>query len=580
MIEYEGTVGSPGLAIGKTYVYKPYTPSVAEIPIPESKAEENLLLFEQALKKAGSELEQLQAKYIDKNPEKYEILSAHQVILEDEEVVENVKQEITDGLKSAPWAVKYIYDKFIKMLMSIDDQLIRERVSDMQDVHNRIQRCLQNIPETTLEGLDKPCIVVTDDLLPSDAVSLDAAFVQGILTERGGPTSHTAIIAKSNGIPAILGIKNACEIFSSGQEIVLDAIKGVVIADLNNEEKHRYIGKLDSYIKNKQEASAFLLRDAFTKDGTRIEIKVNIGSDAPKDLETASFSDGVGLFRSEFLYMESDSLPDEKTQFDAYKNVLEAFKGKPVILRTLDIGGDKKLPYMELPVEENPFLGKRALRLCLEQTDIFKTQLRAALRASIYGDLWIMFPMVSSIDDIKAAMKVVCETRDELKTDGQAYSADIKYGIMIEIPAVALISEFAADLVDFASVGTNDLCQYLTASDRMNPDLKQYYQTYHPSMFRTLNYITQSFSDKGKSVSICGETGGDPAFIIPLIGFGMRSFSMSASSIAGMKQMLSYLDVETAEKAAADVLKMSTDTEIRQYLQNLSSNLLRNKDET
>lgn len=576
MIEYEGTVGSPGFAIGKVYVYKPFTPSITEISILDNKIEENLSLFDQALAKAVSELEQLQEKFSGKNPEKFEILSAHQVILEDEEVNEGIKRAIAENHKCAPWAVKDIYDKFIKILMNIDDQLIRERVSDMQDVHNRIQRCLQNVPETTLGGLDEPYIVVADDLLPSDAVSLDARYVLGILTERGGPTSHTAIIAKSNGVPAILGIKNACSIFFSGQEIVLDAIKGVAITNLDSPKKQEYIEKLASYMKNKQEAQSFLLRDAFTKDGTRIEIKVNIGSDAPKALEAASFADGVGLFRSEFLYMESDSLPDEEAQFNAYKNVLEAFEGKPVILRTLDIGGDKKLPYMELPVEENPFLGKRALRLCLDCIDIFKTQLRAALRASVYGNLWIMFPMVSSIDDIEAAMDVVGETRSELESEGVAYSIDIKYGIMIEIPAVALISDYAADLVDFASVGTNDLCQYLTASDRMNPDLKRYYQTYHPAMFRTLNYVTRSFADKGKSVSICGETGGDPAFVIPLIGFGMRSFSMSASSIAGMKQMLSQLDIEVAKKAASDVLKMSTDKEIRKYLQKLSSNLLGN----
>lgn len=576
MIEYGGTVGSPGLAIGKVYIYKPFAPSVVRTSILDGEVEGNLSLYYQSLTKARVELEQLQDKLFVSNPEKCEIINTHQVILEDEEVNDEIKREITEEHKCAPWAIQTVYDRFLKILMDVDDKLIRERTSDMQDVHNRIQRCLQDVPETTLGGLDEPCVVVAEDLLPSDAVSLDPTFVLGIITERGGPTSHTAIIAKSHGIPAILGIKNACIVFASGQEIVLDAIKGVVLADLNSGEKRDYEEKLKVYLKNKQEAKSFLICDGCTKDGTRIEIKANIGSSAPKELEAAKFTDGVGLFRSEFLFMESECQPDEEVQFEAYKSVIEAFDGKPVILRTLDIGGDKKLPYMELPCEENPFLGKRALRLCLERTDIFKTQLRAALRASVFGNLWIMFPMVGSLDDIEAAKSVVGEVCSELTSEGVPYSADIKYGIMIEIPSVALISEYAADMVDFASVGTNDLCQYLTASDRMNPDLKRYYQTYHPAMFRVLNYVVKSFADKGKSISICGEAGGDPSFVIPLIGFGMRSFSMSSASVAGMKQMLSHLDIGIAQKAASDVLKMSNAREIGQYLQELTNSLLSN----
>lgn len=574
MTEYAGTAVSPGMAIGKVHVLKPFVSRIVKTSILDSEAEDNLSLFEQATARARAELEQLKEKFFSLNPEKYEILSAHEVILDDEEVHEGIKRAIIVGHKCAPWAISDTYEEYIGILINIDDPLIRERASDMRDVHNRLQRCLQNVPETAPGESDEPCIIVAEDLLPSDAVSLDPAFALGILAERGGATSHTAIIAKSLGIPAILGIKNACTIFSPGQEIVLDAEKGVVLTDLDSGEKRTYSEKLTAYLKNKRETRRYLLREAFTQDGTRIEIKVNIGSSDTKDFEAAEFSDGVGLFRSEFLYMENDRLPDEETQFNAYKSVLKAYDGKPVILRTLDIGGDKKLPYLDLPREENPFLGKRALRLCLERTDIFKTQLRAALRASDYGNLWIMFPMVSSIDDIEAAKAIVSEVRAELDREEMPYSADIKYGIMIEIPSVALISEYAADMVDFASVGTNDLCQYLTASDRMNPDLGRYYQTYHPAMFRILNHVIRGFMNKGKSVSICGEAGGDPAFVIPLIGFGMRSFSMSASCIAGMKRMISHLDIAAAQKAANDVLKMSGAGEIRQYLQALSGSLL------
>ncbi len=574
MTEYAGTVGSPGLAIGKVYIYKPFVPSGVKNSILDSETNENLSLFERSIVTAKSELEQLQKKYAGLNSEKCEILRTHQVILEDEEVYEGIKHAIIDEHKCAPWAVQDTYDKYIKILMDIDDTLIRERVSDMQDVHNRIQRCMQNIPETTLRDFDEPYIVVTDDLLPSDAVSLDPAFVLGIVTERGGTTSHTAIIAKSHGIPAILGIKNACSVFHSGQEIVVDAVKGSVLAELTDEEKMPYTEKLASYNKNRLEAQSFLFKDARTKDNIKIEVKVNIGSSAPKELASAGFSDGVGLFRSEFLYMESDSLPDEEVQFKAYKAVLEAFGSKPVILRTLDIGGDKKLPYMDLPHEDNPFLGKRALRLCLERKDLFRTQLRAALRASNYGNLWIMFPMVSAIEEIKEALAIAKEVSVELDRDGITYSPDVKYGIMIEIPSVALISDHVAELVDFASVGTNDLCQYLTATDRMNPELKRYYQPYHPAMFRLLKYVVRSFSERGKSVSICGEAGGDPSFVIPLIGFGMRSFSMSASGVAGMKHMLSGLDMKTAGKAAEEVLQMSDAQEIKQYLQKMSENLI------
>lgn len=574
MTEYMGTIGSPGLAIGRVYLFRPFVPNIIKTAISDKEISGNTSIVEQAFISAGSELEQLYEKHSAENQEKGEIISAHQTILEDEEISECIMRAITDEHKCAQWAVQAAYDKFIQMLMGIDDQLIRERISDMKDVHVRIQRCIENIPETTLSRLDSPCIVVTEDLFPSDAVSLDAANVLGIVTERGGPTSHTAIIAKSNGIPAILGVKDACSNFAPDQEIALDAEKGVVISGLSNEEKRVFERRLETYLKTKRIDQGYLLPNAYMKDGTRIEVKVNIGSNSPNELESAKYADGVGLFRSEFLYMENDVLPDEEFQFESYKSVLEAFGDKPVILRTLDIGGDKKLPYMELPCEENPFLGKRALRLCLERIDIFKTQLRAALRASCYGNLWIMFPMVASVDDIENTREVIDEVSAEMDGEGLTYSTDIKYGIMIEIPSVALISDHVADMVDFASIGTNDLCQYLTATDRMNPELKRYYQAYHPAMFRILNTIIREFTDRGKSISICGEAGGEPSFIIPLIGFGMRSFSMSASSIAGMKRLISHLDMDIARKAADDVLKISCAQEIEQYLKGLTASLL------
>jgi len=580
MIEYTGTVVSSGMAIGRVFLYKPFVPEIIRSEILDSEVELNLTQFEQALAAAGSELVKLQEKYAALNPEKCEILSAHQVMLEDEEICDGIRRAITEDHKCAAWAIQLTYDTFIDILSGLDDPLIRERTADMQDVHNRLQRCLQGVPESALNCLAQPGILVAEDLLPSDAVSLDVKSVLGILTERGGTTSHTAIIAKSHGIPAILGIKDACTIFENGQEIVLDALKGVVLAQLSEEEMRLSRDKLASCLKDREEAGNYLRREARTKDGVRIEIKINIGSAGDKALEAENYTDGVGLFRSEFLYMESSCLPSEEAQFSAYKKVLEAYGSKPVILRTLDIGGDKKLPYMDLPTEENPFLGKRALRLCLERKDIFKTQLRAALRASNYGNLWIMFPMVGSLDDIEAAMGIVSEARAELDREGAPYRSDIKYGIMVEIPAIALVSEFAAEMVDFASVGTNDLCQYLTATDRMNPELVSYYQTYHPAMFRILRELIGNFAAKGKSISICGEAGGDPAFVIPLIGFGMRSFSMSASSLAAMKRMIAHLDMETASLAAENVLKMSRAQEIKQYLTALSLHLLDSQADT
>ena len=422
------------------------------------------------------------------------------------------------------------------------------------------------MPEKNLAALGEPVIVVAHDLLPSDTATLDRKNVLALVTEIGGATSHSAIIARSYEIPALLGVDGAMENLSHGQEIAVDAVEGLLVADPSGEVKADFAKKREAFLKRREEEKKFLGVEPRMADGTLLPVHLNVGSANDQELAAEKYTDGVGLFRTEFIYMGKEQLPTEDEQYEIYKKVLTAFGDRPVTIRTLDIGGDKKLQCMELPVEENPFLGNRALRLCFSMPEVFLTQLRAALRASVHGNLWIMFPMVGSMDDIRRAKAFVQQAKDQLDAQGVPYSPDVKLGIMVEIPSIALVADLAAKEVDFASIGTNDLTQYSTAVDRMNPALREYYQSYHPALFRLIGYVVESFAKEGKPVSVCGEMGGDPYAAAVLAGLGMSKLSMGSASVARIKKMLSGLTMEKARELAAKARSLPTNDEVESYL--------------
>lgn len=565
MVTHQGNPVSKGVAVGKVYKYAPYEAVVEETNIRPDQVEQEMAAYRAAREGAAAELSAMRELLGEADADKAAILGAHAEILADPALDEMVSGLIRDEYYNVKWAVERAFTKFIKMLSRVKDDMIRERIADMKDVRGRLLRNCDGAAEVNLGALTEPVIVVAQDLFPSDTASLKRDMVLAIVTEVGGATSHTAIIARSYEIPALLGVGGVMDLLADGQVVGVDAIDGVLATELSGEEAAALEDKAETYRIHAEETRKYQCVEPVTLDNTRIEVELNIGSVSPEELEGACCTDGVGLFRSEFLYMGRDSLPGEDEQVEIYSRALKAFGGRPVTLRTLDIGGDKKLDCLDLPKEENPFLGNRALRLCFTYPEIFKTQLRAALRAAVDGDLWVMFPMVGSMDDIRRAKAAVREAEEELKSEGIPYGA-IKVGIMIEIPSIALIADLAVREVDFASIGTNDLCQYATAVDRMNPAVSQYYQKYHPAVFRLIRRVVRTFNEAGKPICVCGELGGDELAAAVLVGFGMRRLSMGRASVAQTKKMITHMTITRAEEIARRVCDMETAAEIQDYL--------------
>lgn len=562
---YEGIPVSDGVAVGQVFHYRPSQLTVQEQLIGEHEIAENIQRYQQILKEAESQiLAIMQDEELDEEQKK--IFKAHIDIVQDEELNREIEEEIQDQHLSPECAVQMVYQRYIEVISKSRDALIRERAADLKDVSQRIIRLWLGVEENPLASLDSNIILVAYDLLPSDTASMKREFVQAIVTEIGGYTSHMAILARNFGIPAVLGVAEILANTEPDQRIAVDAVAGKIVTNLTIDQEKKYQVMRAEYLQQISDLKQYLPIKPVALDGTRIEVCLNIGSAANHEFELEQYSDGVGLFRTEFLYMNEPRLPNEEEQFQIYKKVAEAFKGRPVVIRTLDIGGDKKLDYLDLPQEDNPFLGLRALRLCFEMMPIFKTQLRAILRAGLYGDIWIMFPMVGSIGDIRFAKQVIAEVKQELEQDGIPYNGAVKVGIMVEIPSIALMADVAAAEVDFASIGTNDLCQYLMAVDRLNTSVAKYYQSFHPALFRLIKQVTDEFSKQGKPVSVCGEIGGDPKAVALLAGLGIRKFSMNASAVAAVKKMISQLSICKAERMARTILELSTAVQVENYL--------------
>lgn len=562
---YEGTAVSDGAAIGRVFQYQPYQPEIRHETIAKAQADSCMEKYKCVLIQAEEELKQLiEGSELDEEEKK--IFQAHIDIVQDEEMSREIEDEIRDNLLSPQWAIQEVYERYIQIISKAKNALIRERAADLKDVCQRLIRLWDGGHENPLSSLAGDVIVVAQDLLPSDTAAMKTEYVKAIVTEVGGYTSHMAILARNYGIPAVLGVADIMKNTENGQKIAVDAKDGKVITHLTVDQEKQYQVMREEYLKKISDMRQYLPLVPETLDKTRIEVCLNIGSADKSELELESYTDGVGLFRTEFLYMSKKALPEEEEQFRVYKKIVTMYEERPVIIRTLDIGGDKKLDYLELPREDNPFLGLRALRLCFEMKPIFKTQLRALLRAAVYGNLWIMFPMVGSIGDIRFAKQIVEEVKEELREENISCRTDVKVGIMIEIPSIALMADIAASEVDFASIGTNDLCQYLMAVDRLNPSVAKYYQSFHPAMFRLIRQIVEEFGKQKKPVSVCGEMGGNPQAVALLAGLGVRKFSMNASSLASVKKMISQMDICKAERMARTVLELSTAVQVEEYI--------------
>lgn len=565
-MKFVGTPVSAGVVVGKTYLYERFVPEISALAV--GNPVEDATHYAIARDTAQKELEGLRHYFAEANDsEKAAIFAAHLEILADETMDEEIRNGISEGENSGSWIIHSVYEQYARMFEQLDDPLIRERAVDLRDVCARLLRCWEGLPERNLSDLPEPVIIVTHDLVPSDTATLDRKNVLGIITEVGGSTSHSAIIARSYEIPAVLGVNDIISHLEDRQEIILDAVDGVILTEFTSEDRTCYEAKRAETLRRQAHTKLYIDREPVTPDGVRIAVELNIAAADHQSLSNARYTDGVGLFRSEFLYMVRNTLPTENEQFQAYQKVLMTYGKRPVILRTLDVGGDKPMNCIEMPHEDNPFLGNRALRLCFQYPEMFNTQLRAALRASVYGNLWLMFPMVASMDDIRRAKDCVQRAKAELAAENVPFKEDVKIGIMVEIPSIALLSDQAAKEVDFASIGTNDLTQYSMAVDRGNPEIRSYYQTYNLALFRLIGYVVRSFAQEGKPVGVCGEMGGDPLAATVLMGLGMRQLSMGAASIAAVKQMILSVSCAEAAEIAEVVCNLPTAAEVKKYLQ-------------
>ncbi len=533
----KGIAASKGYAIGKVFIQEHEEIVISDNKISDIEAEKNLLRA--SLEASRQQLSNIKEKTLKEIGEhEAQVFEAHLMLLDDVEFTGQMEMTIESESLNAMKAVQNVTDTFIMIFDSMDDPYMRERAADIKDVSKRIIANLAGKGGSEFEVTETNTVIVANDLTPSDTAQLDRSKVIGFLTNVGGRTSHSAIMARTLEIPAIVGIGDITTSVKNGDMVIVDGIEGVAIINPDEETINSYKAKQESFKAEQEELKKLIEVKTVTKGGRRVEVCGNIGKPEDVDQVLANGGDGVGLFRTEFLYMDRESAPTEEEQFESYKYVLEKSNGKQVVIRTLDIGGDKTLPYLPLPEEMNPFLGYRAIRLCLDRKDIFKVQIRALLRASVYGKLAVMFPMISGLEEFQAAKEFVEECKAELKNEGVAYSDSIQWGIMVEIPAAAVYADELAKYVDFFSIGTNDLIQYTLAADRMSEKVSYLYNPMHPSVLRLIKMTIDGAHKHGKWVGMCGEMAGDEAAIPTLVEYGLDEFSMSATSILTAKKII------------------------------------------
>jgi len=557
----KGIATSGGIAIGKVYKYE--TP-VVDVKEAKGDVSKELNLFENAVAKTVKDIEQVKQRASSNlNEEELAIFDAHLMMINDPEYLGQTKEMINQGYK-ADWSCKVISDQMIAMFESLEDAYFKERAADIRDVSFRLLCNILGIVIPDLTAIDEPVVIVANELTPSDTAQLNKKYCLGFGTEIGGRTSHSAIMAVSLGIPAVVGTTGIMKEAKHGDTIILDSIDGNVILNPSDAEIKEYKVKNEKYLAEKEALKVLINQESVSSDGHKVEIAANIGT--PKDVEKVveNGAEGIGLYRTEFLYMDKTTgFPTEDEQYEAYKVVLEEMKGKKVVVRTLDIGGDKKLDYFEFEPEMNPFLGYRAIRLCLDRKDIFKTQIRALLRASIYGKLCIMFPMIATVNEFKEAKAMVLKEKENLINEGHKVSDSIEIGMMVEIPAAAVLADEFAKYADFFSIGTNDLIQYSMAADRMSEKVAYLYQPLNPSILRLVKMTIDGAHSQGKWVGMCGEMAGDPIAAPILLGLGLDEFSMSASSVLRTRKMIRNLSYKDMQELANKAIKCHTEEEAK-----------------
>ncbi|AQZ48185.1 phosphoenolpyruvate-protein phosphotransferase PtsI [Paenibacillus larvae subsp. larvae] len=565
MIKIQGIAAAAGIVIAKAFIMK-QTLLIVEKRIVEDATHE-IARFQEALQTARAEVQSIKERtFRQLGTEKAEIFESHLLILNDPELIDPVEEHIRNEQVNAEFALQEVATAFVAMFENSKSPYLRERAADMQDVTKRVLGHLLKVKVTDLAGINEKVILVAEDLTPSDTAQLNQEYVMGFTTNIGGRTSHSAIMARSLEIPAVVGTKNILTQVNDGDTLILDGLEGFVIIDPDSETLNDYRTKQEEYEKKRAEWAKLQKEPTITRDGTHVELAANIGAPADTESVLANGGEAVGLYRTEFLYMGRNKMPSEEEQFNAYRAVLEKMEGKPVVVRTLDIGGDKELPYLELPKEMNPFLGHRAIRLCLDRQDIFRTQVRALLRASIYGNLRIMFPMIATLDEFRQAKIMLLEEKKKLGAEGIPVSDCIQLGIMVEIPSTAVLADQFAKEVDFFSIGTNDLIQYTLAADRMNERVSYLYQPFNPSILRLVKMVIDAAHKEGRWVGMCGEMAGDSTAIPILIGMGLDEFSMSAASILPAHSLIAKLTVADTQKLATEALDMRTALEVQELV--------------
>ncbi len=566
---YTGIGASAGIGIGSVVIVKEPSLAYENVTVSDIAAEKERFntALENCIAKTQAMAEDMKTRVGEKEAE---ILEGHVLLLMDPEMTGQINSKIEDEKMCAEAAVEQVCDMYAQMFSAIEDEMFQQRATDVCDIKTRLLKVLLGVEDLDLASVPEGTVLVAEDLTPSMTAGINPANVVGVLTEIGGKTSHSAILARALEIPAVLSIEGIVSKVENGQTVILDGSTGQVFLSPDEAQLKEYMEKREAYLAEKAALQAFVGRESATADGHVVELCANIGKpeDALKVVECDG--EGVGLFRTEFLFMDRPQVPTEDEQFEAYKKVAETLSGKPVIIRTLDIGGDKEIPYLGLTKEENPFLGFRAVRLCLKREDLYRPQLRALLRASAYGEIKIMVPMISCVDELRAVKAMIEEIKAELDEKSIPYNKDIQVGIMVETPAASLMADAFAKEADFFSIGTNDLTGYTMAVDRGNPDVAYLYSTYNPAVLRSIERVIKAGKAEGTMVGMCGEAAADPLLTPLLLSFGLDEFSVSATSILATRKTISLWTMEEANAVAEKAMTLVTEAEVKAYLESVA----------
>jgi len=577
MITLTGIPVSSGIAIGKVLVLEKQEEEIKKRIVDNIESEKSR--FKEARQEGISQIDAIYEKTKETlGEEKAAVFNAHKMMIEDIELIQSVEKYIEEHKCNVEFALHEVIKGLISLFLQMENEYMKERAADLEDIEGRLQKILSGGSEEDLSYIEEPVIIIAKDLTPSQTAQIDTNKILGFITELGGKTSHAAIFAKALGLPAIVGVKEKLlEAALNCSQIAFDGNTGEIYIDPTNEQLNILENKLTEYKESLNKFQEVKGKDAITIDGFNVELAGNIGLPIEANNVLENEGSGIGLFRTEFLYMSRKELPSEEEQFSAYKQVAELMKEKPVIIRTLDIGGDKQLDYLELPKEMNPFLGFRAIRLCLGREDIFKTQLRAILRASEYGNLKIMFPMICSMEELIDAKKMLEEAKTELQKDNIPFNSNIEVGMMIETPATAILADLFIKEVEFFSIGTNDLVQYTLAVDRMNEHISNLYSPYNPSILRLISNVVKSTKDANKWVGICGEAACDPLLIPVWMHLGVNELSMSANSLLETKWLIRSISNEKLNDKIIQILSLNSGSEIKENLIELNKDIISNE---